>query len=67
MNSQTDDRKLLVEAVVKGVVCVVLVGVVAYSVYSETQISPDLLAWIASVLAVYFGQGSVTTMRRRGK
>ena len=65
--NQAEDKKLLVEAVAKGVVCVLFVVMLGYSVFTEVKVQPEVLSLIATFLAVYFGVSARSTLRARSK
>lgn len=50
-----DKTKMLVEAVVKGVVAAALVGMVVYTVVTGVSIPDQVMQLVFSVLGVYFG------------
>lgn len=55
MGNGTSDTEMLVMAIAKAVVCVLLAGVVGYSMIAEVSVDAELLKVILLLLASYFG------------
>jgi len=55
MANGTSDREMLVMAIAKAVVCVLLAGVVGYSIIGGVTVDAELLKVILLLLASYFG------------
>jgi len=51
----TSEKELLIMAVTKGVVCVLLVGIVGYAVIAEVPVNGGLFDAVLLLLASYFG------------
>jgi len=55
MTNGTSDKEMLVMAIAKAVVCVLLAGVVGYSIIGGVSVDAELLKVILLLLASYFG------------
>ncbi len=55
MENGTSDKEMLVMAIAKAVVCVLMAGVVGYSMIAEVSVDAELLKVILLLLASYFG------------
>ena len=55
MGNGTSDKEMLVMAIAKAVVCVLLAGVVGYSIIAGVSVNAELLKVILLLLASYFG------------
>ena len=71
MTNGTSDREMLVMAIAKAVVCVLLAGVVGYSIIAGVSVNAELLKVILLLLASYFGLSAkmyyASSGRGRGK
>lgn len=67
MKTATEDRRLLIAAGAKAVVCVLLVFVIGYSVVAEVTIDEGLVKLISTLLAVYFGVSARLSFLARKK
>lgn len=64
MNVRNVSEMVLVQAIVRAVTAVALVGVVVWSVIAEVAIDDALLKVVFAVLAAYFGISARSTWTR---
>jgi len=67
MGDGTSDTEMLIMAVAKAVVCVLLAGVVGYSIVAGVSVDAELLKVILLLLASYFGFSARMYYRSSGR